>query len=240
MPTWDDYAEESQGGGLLLAYENQGCDAYFAAHDNGGNKLVVEAVLAHPEDYPNIPNGTINNWFWLPKGWVPVRNGAAVEYQGEGDVQTKFWASSPVGQLVTQMKKIDPDGASLVHGTPFEAKYWKTNLQHAKWGPVPVPHREKDESGTWKTKGTEDVSMPVELLGTAGTNGSAPADFDLASLQLSDEILVGLRGAAAASKSYSDFLPKAVSVPGLPSTPAWGQISNTETGPAILKALQPF
>lgn len=237
MPSWDDVAEEAQGG-LLMAYDGVVTDAYFAKHSGGGNKLVIETRLDHPEDYPFVKDGKKESWYWLPKGWTPQRNGASavntLPNEKTGEISTKFWAASSVGQLVTQLRTIDPEGKTLTNGLPTEAAYWK-GLGHVRFGPVPVPNREKDDTtGKYKTVGTNDVSMPVELLDTA----SPAEDFDVSILGWDPTTLDLARAAAASAKDYAGFVQAAV--PAMPGNPALQAITSKDPGERIFAALKPF
>lgn len=234
MPGYDDYVDE--GGGLLMDFAGPVADAYFV-DGKYGTQLEIHVALDHPEDHPNIAFGIVKNFFGCGPGWSVIKNGAEVQHASGAD--KKFNGNTDMGRLMNQIKVADSDGSLLANGTPYQAAFWKAI--NAQWGPIEWGTNEfTNDAGEVVPAKTKKKAMPVHLVGAASTNGQAPAGFDLASLQLSDEIMAGLSAAASASKSYSDFLPKAVSVPGLPSTPAWGQISNTETGPRILKALQPF
>lgn len=238
MPSWDDVAEEPQSGGRLLAYTGVHTDAYFSTHEKGGNKLVVDVLLDNPEDYPYIKSGTVSNWFFLPKGWEPQGNGAravATEPGKDGSLPTKFWASSPVGQLVSQMRVVDPEGKTLTNGLPQEAAYWKS-LGHVRWGGVPIPNRVKQADGGYKTEGTNDVSMPVELLGAS----SIPEVYDLNQLGASPEVLAELAKAANAATSYAAFIPAVYQLDGVKGTEVLAKIGDSKVGPLVYEALRSF
>lgn len=245
MPTWDDYIDT--GGGLLLAYESKDVDVYF---EDGryGPQLTIKPYLAHPEDYPRIADGILNNWYSLGNGWRIGANGATaepVEWTAQNgnlqDAPKKFRRDKTAGALVAQMQAIDPDGLTLAGGlTPYEAAYWKAALSgKTLWGPIPVTKREQDTDGKWAdVPGGKDISMPIDLcLGAASTNGAAPAEFDIATLGLTPEVLSALQKAAAESASQSVFVAKAASIPGVSGERVLQDIANNQ---AIYAALSPM
>lgn len=210
MPNaWDDYVDER--GGLLLKYRSASVSAHF---DDGqfGPQLTIEATLEHPEDYPRIANGVILNWFNLPNGWRI--NGDKVEAVAwtakngnEQEPPTKFRNDSSIGRLVSQMKAVDPEGKTLANGSVYEAAYWNKTLSGlVQWDAVNTPKRVQNAEGTWvEDPAGKDVSMPVELLSAAGSNGKAPASFDIQSLGADPTQLDILRAAATASKNVGEF-----------------------------------
>lgn len=233
MP-WDDEVDE-RSGGLLMAYTGKAVDAFFAAGQFGDVQLNIHVLLEHPEDHVNIPDGIVKNWYSCGPGWEAIKNGAEVTHPD----LTKFNGNTDMGKLVKQIQTIDPDGATLSNGTTKEASYWKAIS--ARWEPFTRSwDAYKGRDGQDVAAGSKSKTMPVELLGQPSTNGHAPADFDLAALNMTPEITNALTEVARTAKSYSDFLPKAVSIAGLASTPAWAAIASNDTGPLIMAALQDF
>lgn len=208
MPGWDDYVDER--GGLLLKYQSKGVNAFFV-DGNYGPQLTIEATLTHPEDYPRISDGVILNWFNLPNGWRI--NGDKVEAVAwtakngnEQEPPSKFRNDSPIGRLVSQMKAVDPEGKTLANGSVYEAAYWNKTLSGlVQWDAVNTPKRVQNAEGTWvEDPSGKDVSMPVELLGQADSNGHKP-EFDIASLGATAAQLDVLRMAATSSKTLGEF-----------------------------------
>lgn len=229
--SWEDEVD-AKTGGLLDQYTGPVVDAFFT-DGQYGCQLEIQVKINNPEDHPNIPDGVVKNWFRCGPGWSAIKNGAEVTHE----TATKFNGNTEAGRLVAQMQAIDPSGATLSAGRTVEAKYWKALV--AEWAPIQWTTRAFTAGdGTAVEAGTKAKVMPVKLLGQASTNGHAPADFDLAALGLSGDIINQLTEAARDAKGHSDFVPKAAAIQGVGA--ALQQIASAETGPRILKALQPF
>ena len=241
MPGYDDYVDE--GGGLLLAYPGTTTDTFFM-DGKFGPQLTIDVLLDHPEDHPKIADGIIHNWFNLPNGWRVTKNGAVVEAVGwtakNGNVQeppSKFRNDSSIGQLLKQIKNIDPDGALLANGTPYAAALGK-GIGHARWGAGNIPKR-AEVAGSWTdVPGGKNISMPVELLGQASGNGQVSADFDLSSLGTDQATLDQLHTAANKASNYGEFVTGLI--PTMAGTPVFAKIGDSTEGPKIYAALKAF
>lgn len=235
---WDDEVDE-RSGGLLMAYTGKLQDVFFGP-GKFGTQLTIEVKLDNPEDHPHIPDGVIKNWFGTGQGWEPVNNGASVEYRGaprkDGLIPTKFNGNTAAGRLVAQMQAVDPEGVTLAAGRTTEAAYWKAAVGYARWGAVNVPKREQQTDGSYKdVAGGKDVSMPVELLNVASSNGAVHG-LDITTLQLDDPTLALVTAAAQSAKDYQSFV--AAAIPTLAGNPVMAKVGDSTVGPQIYEALR--
>lgn len=202
MPGYDDYLG-SENGGLLKDFEaTKTVEALFEMSRFGKCQLNITVQLAHPEDYPNIPDGVVHpDWYDCGPGWEPGNGGASITHPD----RTTFAGSVEINKLLNQMKVVDPEGKLLANGTPFDASFWK-GIPAAHWAPVSWGWKAFTAGdGSAVPDGSKSKCMPVELLGQAGTNGKAPATFDITSLGATPEQLTVLQTAASASKNVGEF-----------------------------------
>ena len=198
MSMWD---TES---GLLDEYTATVESAYFATdikyRDGEVPMLHLELVNIESESGDSVPD-TLTEKFPVGNGWMVVDNGERIERE-DGNVKRKVHQSTRYGMLINHLKALpdllaDLDAAKL---GPLDAASFIGRRFHFV--------REEKDYGTINGElvGVKSFIMIDGYVGTDGatSNGNGHGDLE-----------EQLKAIAAESSNHSDFVSRAMTVPGV-------------------------